>query len=99
MARPPCDGGTALSWEHVTFVASPTSIMANRIALSFGDVLEGYFDVSQNCFQIHSTTNQVRAEAPTTKPVRDRNSNQGVPATTISVVALPLLKSGPKHMR
>ena len=53
MARSPCDRGVALSWNHVTFVVSPISIMANRIALSFGDELEGYLDVSQNFFQHH----------------------------------------------
>ena len=59
MAISPCDRGVALSWDHVTFVASPISIMVNRIALSFGDEFEGYLDVSQNFFQHISTTNPV----------------------------------------
>ena len=70
MARSPCDRGVALSWDHVNFVASPISIMANRIALSFGDELEGYLDVSQNFFQTHSTTKSDPSGGATTKPAR-----------------------------
>ena len=51
--------------------------MANRYALSFGDELEGYLDVSQNFFQTHSTTKSDPSGGATTKPARACYNNIG----------------------